>query len=405
MRRRHALLALACSASQRALAHTPVRVCVCGAVSGSAASDTVVAAAWSDVGVWLVHEGRSVAQPLPTTIDARLPPLAVPGGLWSLADARELRHWRYDADGRWQQAASRSFDEDVHALAASADGSVVFVAHGERLSLLDGSAALRREFDGSDLAGRRRGRAASIVAHAGRRSVVVSWPALGEWWEISLDRAAAPIFDGLVHDYRMGEAIAKPGYLGARRVPLGMPMPEPEFVDGRVPWVAGHVGDEVQVVNLDVRRRIGAWALSGALPAVAALQRSGSGWIWWLPAGDALHAVEPSRWRTLDRLALPGDASGALPVRRLQVLGDTLWLLAADASHGGLWLRRAEAWQHVALGPGRPVAMQTAPALGRALVAMADPPRLLVLAEDAALQHDWTLPAPGALRGAHWLSG
>ena len=353
----------------------------------------------------LVHEGRSVSQPLPAAIGVQRSPLAVSGGLWFLDGAHDLRHWHCDAEGRWQHAASRSFAEDVHALAAGADSSIVFAAHGERLSALDDSAALLRDFDGSDLAGRRRGRAAAIVAHPGRHSVVVSWPALGEWWEISLDRAAAPIFDGLVHDYRMGEAIAKPGYLGARRMPLGLPMPEPEFVDARVPWVAGRVGDALQVVNLDVRRRIGAWTLPGALPAAAALQRSGSGWIWWLPAGDALHALEPSHWRTLDRLALARHESGVVPVQRLQVLGDTLWLLAADASHGSLWLRRADAWQQVALGPGRPVALQADPARRRALVATADPARLLVLAEDAAVQQDWTLPATGEPRGAAWLSG
>ena len=38
-----------------------------------------------------------------------------------------------------------------------------------------------------------------------------------ELWEISYDPAAEPIHDGYVHDYRMGESIAKPGFQGVRR--------------------------------------------------------------------------------------------------------------------------------------------------------------------------------------------
>ncbi|MEI2679189.1 MAG: hypothetical protein V9G29_15840 [Burkholderiaceae bacterium] len=43
--------------------------------------------------------------------------------------------------------------------------------------------------------------------------------------------------------------------LGARRAPLGRPLPEFTFADARVPWLAGTLGAEVVVVHLDVRRQ------------------------------------------------------------------------------------------------------------------------------------------------------
>jgi hypothetical protein len=83
-----------------------------------------------------------------------------------------------------------------------------------------------RRYDCVDLARRQHGRATVLLHLPQRRSFVVAWSPLDELWEISLDPAAEPIYDGLVHHYRMGEAIATAGYLGVRRIPLGRPMPE-----------------------------------------------------------------------------------------------------------------------------------------------------------------------------------
>ncbi|MDE2614571.1 MAG: hypothetical protein KGL78_14095 [Burkholderiales bacterium] len=352
-----------------------------------------------------IVRAASAALTLPIDRAAGALVLPVPGGLWTWVDGRRLERWRCEANGHWAVAASRSFDTPVHALASSADGGFVFAAHGDTLSLLDDAATLLRRYVGSDLTGRHRGRAGTIVAHAGRRSVVVSWPTLGEWWEISLDPAAPPIFDGLVHDYRMAEAIAAPGYLGVRRAPLGTPMPEPEFVDARVPWLAGCVGDRIEAVNLDIRRRIGERTLPGAKPGASLLRRAPTGWTWWLPAEDALHVLDTTRWQTVARHALPADADGTLQVRSLQELGGTLWMLAASASGAGLWRQRDASWQHVATPAGRPVAMRADAARQQLLVALAEPTRLVVLDEDGALREKWELPNVGAPLDARWLIG
>ena len=62
-----------------------------------------------------------------------------------------------------------------------------------------------------------------------RRSFVVVFDSLPELWEISYDPQAEPIYQGLVHDYRLREGIAEPGFLNARRTRLDAPLRDPGF--------------------------------------------------------------------------------------------------------------------------------------------------------------------------------
>ncbi len=106
-----------------------------------------------------------------------------------------------------------------------------------------------------------------------RQSYAVVVGGWHELWEISTDPAAPAIFDGLVHDYRMGEAIARPGYLGLRRIRLLQPWTA-AWADGRVPWLLGAeagAGSDAAVLHLDVRRVVGRlpWAPDGGWPAIA----------------------------------------------------------------------------------------------------------------------------------------
>jgi len=400
VRRRAALLALACSAGVGSPAAAAARTARPAQAGAPFLFPLAFTALLLEPDGLRIESSGAVAQQLLDRSPSCL--AAVPGVVWATRDARHLQSWRAQPDGRWVPIASHRFDADVHALAASADGRFVLAAHGERLSLLDGEATPLRHYEGRDLEGRRRARAATIVAHAGRRSALVSWPALGELWEISFDPAAAPIFDGLVHDYRMGEAIAAPGYLGVRRMPLGTPMPEPQFVDARVPWVAGRVGASIEVVNLDVRRRVATLPLADAQPAAAVLRRRGDAWTWWLPAADGLHELDTWRWRTLERHEFPRDVDGPLRTQALQARGETLWLLASDTTaRPHLWLRRTDRWQRADFGAGRPFALR---ADARALwLATSEPNRVVALNDDGALLQSWPLLAAGLVQGLCWL--
>jgi hypothetical protein len=96
-----------------------------------------------------------------------------------------------------------------------------------------------------------------VLLHRTRRSFIVAPRGVAQLWEMALDPQAPPLYEGMVHDYRMGEGLARPGYLGLRRTPLQRPL---QAVCGcgaqpylRV-WEAG--ADGSAVLHLDVRRII-----------------------------------------------------------------------------------------------------------------------------------------------------
>ncbi|MBE0549093.1 MAG: hypothetical protein IH627_15880, partial [Rubrivivax sp.] len=281
MKRRSALTALAYALGASA---APV-----GSHATAASRDGVLA--WGPEGCW-VGAGSGALHRLPDPLTPGIEPAPTGDGLWLVSAGGALRCWEPGAGSSWRLRCSVAFSAPVLALAASRDGRWVLAAHGEQLSLCDSRGEVVKTFEGTDLTREHRGAATALFALPQRRSFVAAWPALGELWEISLDPAAAPIFDGLVHDYRMAEAIPKPGYLGARRSPLGRPMPAIGFADARVPWLAGVQGNEVVVVHMDVRRRIAALRVDAANPAGATLRAASParGAVeWWLPAGNEVH--------------------------------------------------------------------------------------------------------------------
>ena len=93
-----------------------------------------------------------------------------------------------------------------------------------------------------------------------RRSHAIVVQGWTELWEISHDPAAPPIYDGLVHDWRMAEGIPRPGYLGIRRIRLVRPWVAVSG-NGRQPWLVGaEAADDgtltAVVLHLDIRREL-----------------------------------------------------------------------------------------------------------------------------------------------------
>ncbi|WP_119355165.1 hypothetical protein [Azohydromonas sediminis] len=143
---------------------------------------------------------------------------------------------------------------------ATADGRWRGEVHddGRTLVLRDADGTVRRRLPALSLDGARRGTITAIADLPRRRSVAVGFDGLDELWEVSLDPAAPPIFDGLVHDYRMGEAIATPGFLAPRRIPLaGRVLALRE--GAQAPQLLALLGGDapaLHLVNLDVRRSL-----------------------------------------------------------------------------------------------------------------------------------------------------
>jgi mono/diheme cytochrome c family protein/DNA-binding beta-propeller fold protein YncE len=155
-------------------------------------------------------------------------------------------------------------------VAVSGDGRWVMAGNTlpRTVALFDADLRLVRVWDVADRAATTRSRVSAVYDAAPRKSFVVALKDLPEVWEISYDPDAAPIHDGFVHDYRSGEALPTPGYLGVRRTLLDEPI-EDFFFDQSYAYAIGagrgrgEGAPAAQVIHLDVRRRIASLPLSG----------------------------------------------------------------------------------------------------------------------------------------------
>ncbi len=155
-------------------------------------------------------------------------------------------------------------------IAVSGDGKWVMAANylPHTLALFDADLKLVRTYTASTLDHKQSSRVSAVYDAQPRKSFIVALKDIPELWEISYDPAAAPIYDGLVHDYKMGEAIAKPGFQGVRRTPLNEPLDD-FFFDQSYTHALGasrpHADGSPsgQVVNLDARRKIAELPIAG----------------------------------------------------------------------------------------------------------------------------------------------
>ncbi|MCM2328126.1 MAG: TonB-dependent hemoglobin/transferrin/lactoferrin family receptor [Lysobacter sp.] len=128
---------------------------------------------------------------------------------------------------------------------------------------------------------RRTGRLAWIIDLPRRQSFLAGFEALPEAWELPYSEKTEPVFNGLVHDYRMGEGIADPGPLPVRRIPLDAPLPRPTPDERQVhvAWADPALPGKLNVLNLDVRRivaQVDAPAAKGAAAPAEARAPIGS---------------------------------------------------------------------------------------------------------------------------------
>ncbi len=157
-------------------------------------------------------------------------------------------------------------------VAVSGDGRWVLAGNylPGTVVLLDADLNLVRSYPARSLDGQHNSRVSAVYDAAPRKSFIVAMKDLPELWEISYNPKAEPIHNGYVHDFRMGESIAEPGYLGVRRTPLSHPLDD-FFFDPAYRHVIGAGrpagGDAnaptAQVINLDARQRVATLPLPG----------------------------------------------------------------------------------------------------------------------------------------------
>jgi cytochrome c553/WD40 repeat protein len=117
-------------------------------------------------------------------------------------------------------------------------------------------------------------RVSAVYDAAPRKSFIAALKDMPEVWEIPYDDKAEPIYPGLVHDYRLGEALAAKGPFPVRRIRLDDYLDD-FFFDQSYEHLIGAArnGNNGQVVNLIVGRKIADVDLPG-------LPHLGSGITW-----------------------------------------------------------------------------------------------------------------------------
>jgi len=201
-------------------------------------------------------------------------------------------------------------------VAVSGDGKWVMAANyfPHTLALFDADLKLVKTYAATTLDGKSSSRVSAVYDAAPRKSFVVALKDVPELWEIAYDPKAEPIHDGYVHDYKMGESIAKPGFLGVRRTLLDEPLDD-FFFDQSYAHALGATRARAdgqasaQVVNLDVRRKIADLPLAG-MPHLG----SGITFAWRGSTvlaspnlkGNAIDVIDMKTWKPVKTIPVPG---------------------------------------------------------------------------------------------------
>jgi len=129
-----------------------------------------------------------------------------------------------------------------------------------------------------------------------------------EVWELAYAADAPPVFKGLVHDYRMGEAVALPGRFTPRAAPVASPTAA--LLPGPAPyeWLRVDSTGQVTVLHLEVRREIARLpaAADGGWLAAAWQGEGVRGWLVGVRGARAVESFESGSWRRANRIELPG---------------------------------------------------------------------------------------------------
>lgn len=243
-------------------------------------------------------------------------PIASPDGRYVYWGAGNGRITKLDL-GRMSVVAEVRAGSERGDLTLSSDGRWLMVANAEprTLMLLDADLNLVRSYPVNAAAGKVGPGTITVHNASARQSFIVTFEDLAELWEISYNRQAEPIFDGLVLDYRMGEGIARPGFLGVRRTLLDEPMDD-LFFDPDYNHVLGisrlkyEGGSSVHVINLNIRRRVAVLTLPHLPNLGAALIIPWSGTlVAFIPNLEVggVNLIDMKSWKLIN--PLPGQHS------------------------------------------------------------------------------------------------
>ncbi|PKO41967.1 MAG: cytochrome C oxidase Cbb3 [Betaproteobacteria bacterium HGW-Betaproteobacteria-3] len=238
-----------------------------------------------------------------------------PEGRYVYFGSRDGWITKYDL-WRLQVVAEVRVGLNMRNVAVSGDGKWVMAANylPHTVVLLDADLNLQKSYAATTLDGKANSRVSAVYDAAPRQSFVVAFKDIAELWEISYNPAADPIYDGLVHDYKMGEGLSRPGFLGVRRTPLDQPLDD-FFFDQRYRNVMGATRDgaargaSAQVVNLDARRKIADLPIAG-MPHLGSGITFGWNGTTVLASPNlkdgAIDVIDMASWTTVTTIRTPG---------------------------------------------------------------------------------------------------
>ena len=212
--------------------------------------------------------------------------------------------------------------------ALSGDGRHVLVANDQPHSLVVLDAhdlSLREMIDVRDETGAS-SRVLAVHDAPARSSFIAALEDIPELWELRYDEGAPPVYQGLVHDFRLGEGVPVPGDFPPRRVRLDAPLEDLLFDPDQL-YVLGVVagGGRVQAVDLDTRRRLATLDLPGLpRPGVA---------VRWQQDGRTLLALPNLR----EGLVIILDEASWKPIKIIDTPGPGAFM-ASHADNPYLWL-------------------------------------------------------------------
>lgn len=197
-------------------------------------------------------------------------------------------------------------------VAVAGDGSVVIAANylPHNLVILDADLNPIKTLEARSAKGDRTSRVSAVYDAAPRQSFVAAMKDINELWDISYDPKAEAVYEGLVHDFRMGEGNPRPGRFYPKRTLLEDVLDD-FFFDAGYDHVIGasRAGELGQVVNLDARRKITDIGLPG-MPHLG----SGITWSWQgrtvlaspnLKEG-VVSVIDMATWRTIKQIPTLG---------------------------------------------------------------------------------------------------
>lgn len=324
---------------------------------------------------------------------------------------------KFSPDGRYVYFASRDgwisrFDiwnlqttHEVRAgintrnLAVSGDGRYVAVGNylPHSLVILDArDLQPLKLIEVRDLAGRG-SRVSAVYDAAPRKSFVAALKDVKEVWEIPYGDDHEPVYPGLVHDYRMAEALADRDRFTIRRIPLDDYLDD-FYCDASYTHLMGtsRDGGKGQVVNLDIRRRIAELDLPG-------MPHLGSG-ITWDYQGRPVMAtpnlkegvvsvIDMQTWQVIRRIPTPGPGFFLRSHENTPYAWTDSFMSPARDTLTVIDKRTLEPVRHITPAPGKTAAHVEFTRDGRyALVSIWEKDGALIVYDAATLQEVKRLP-------------